>query len=330
MVCKVYERVKKLQNENKEVNISSMQTAGKKNRSTIDNLIIMNAIIEKQRLEHKTTYILFADAEKCFDKLWLKDSLIEMERIGYDKSGTKIFYEINKTTEIVVDAAIGNTESIEITEVVKQGSKFGPTMCCAMTAKVNDVGERADYKYWQIEIGMSIYVDDISVAGGPEEAKKGIRKCARMEVENKIKYSLSKTKYMIVRTSKEKEEDISEQMKAGKIQKTKKHKCLGITINEEGNLKWHIEELKQKGEAIIREIEIIGSRNQVGKEEIRVQLKLFEACFMSALIYGIEAWGCIKKEETKEIERIRGKALKTIFKLPLSTAYTGMLMETGT
>ena len=151
-----------------------------------------------------------------------------------------------------------------------------------------------------------------------------------MEVENKIKYSLSKTKYMIVRTSKEKEEDISEQMKAGKIQKTKKYKCLGITINEEGNLKWHIEELKQKGEAIIREIEIIGSRNQVGKEEIRVQLKLFEACFMSALIYGIEAWGCIKKEETKEIERIRGKALKTIFKLPLSTAYTGMLMETGT
>ena len=49
IVCKVYERVKKLQNENKQENISSMQTAGKKNRSTIDNLIIMNAIIEKQR-----------------------------------------------------------------------------------------------------------------------------------------------------------------------------------------------------------------------------------------------------------------------------------------
>ena len=48
---------------------------------------------------------------------------------------------------------------------------------------------------------------------------------------------------------------------------------------------------------------------------------------MSARIYGIEAWGCIKK---KEIQRIRGKVLKRIFKLPLSTAYTGMLMETGT
>ena len=57
IVCKVYERVKKLQNENKDANKSSMQTAGKKNRSTIDNLIIINAIIEKQRQDHKKTYI---------------------------------------------------------------------------------------------------------------------------------------------------------------------------------------------------------------------------------------------------------------------------------
>ena len=65
IVCKVYERVKKLQNENKQENISSVQTGGKKNRSTIDNLIIMNTIIEKQRQDIKNTYILYADAEKC-------------------------------------------------------------------------------------------------------------------------------------------------------------------------------------------------------------------------------------------------------------------------
>ena len=59
--------------KNKQANISSMQTAGKKNRSAIDNIIIMNAIIEKQRQDHKNNYILYADAEKCFYKLWLKD-----------------------------------------------------------------------------------------------------------------------------------------------------------------------------------------------------------------------------------------------------------------
>ena len=107
----VYERMKKLQNENKLVNISSMQTVGKKNMSAMENLIIMNAIVEKIH-KHKNTYIFYVDAEKCFDKLWLKDSLKEMERRKYNRNDTEILYEIHKTAEINVDSAIGNTESI--------------------------------------------------------------------------------------------------------------------------------------------------------------------------------------------------------------------------
>ena len=60
-------------------------------------------------------YVLFTDVEKYFGKLWLKDSLIEIERIGYYKSDIKMPYQINKTTENLVDTAIGNTETIEIT-----------------------------------------------------------------------------------------------------------------------------------------------------------------------------------------------------------------------
>ena len=112
-----------------------------------------------------------------------------------------------------------------------------------------------------------------------------------------MKYGLSETKYMVVKTDKEKEEHISEQVKSGNIQRTKKYKYLGITINEEGNLKGYIEELKQKCEAISIETEIIVLRNQGGKEKIRVQLKLLEACFMPAMIYGIEAWRYIKKRK---------------------------------
>ena len=106
-----------------------MQTK-RKNRSTMDNLIIMSAIIEKQRQNHKNTYILYAGAENCYDKVRLKDSLREMKRIVYVKNDIKILSEINKTTEIVVDSAIGNTEHTQIPEVVKQGSIFGYAMCC--------------------------------------------------------------------------------------------------------------------------------------------------------------------------------------------------------
>ena len=139
----------------------------------------MNAIIEKQSQDHKNIHRLYADAEKCFEKLCLKYSLIEMVRTGYNKNDRKMLCEINKITEIVVGNAIGNTQSIEIKEVVKQGLIVVPTMSCATTAKVNNVGEKVDFKYGEIEIGMSIYMDDISGVGGPEEVKKWNRKMCK-------------------------------------------------------------------------------------------------------------------------------------------------------
>ena len=111
--------------------------------------------------------------------------------------------EISKTTEIVVDTVIGNIDSIKITEAAEQGSIFESTMNCATTAKINVAEEKTDYKYCEIEIGMSVYMDDISIVGEPEEINKRRRKSARMEAEKKAKYSLSKTKYMVVKTGKE-------------------------------------------------------------------------------------------------------------------------------
>ena len=66
---KIYASVLKIQNENNNENKSQMQIAGRKQRSTIDNLIILNSIIEYQREYKNKTYLLFADVKKCFDKL---------------------------------------------------------------------------------------------------------------------------------------------------------------------------------------------------------------------------------------------------------------------
>ena len=192
-VSTAYEIVKKIQNKAIQSNMSNMQTAGKKNRSTINNIIITNAIIEKKRQSHKNTYLFFADAE-CFDKLWLKDCLIDMEEIGYSRNDIKILYEMKKKAEIIVDTTVGQTESISIKEIVKQGSIFGPIMCCATTSKVNNIGEIVQYSYGKVDIGMSVYMDDIAAAGGIAENIKGIRNCAKMEKEKKMRYGLKKTK----------------------------------------------------------------------------------------------------------------------------------------
>ena len=91
----------------------------------------------------------------------------------------------------------------------------------------------------------------------------------------------------------------------------------------------HIKELNTRCDIINREIYAIGAKTQVGKEEVRVKLKLFETCLMPALLYGMEAWKKLSKAEIQHLEKIQGTVLKRIFHLPVTIPYIGLIIETG-
>ena len=171
-----------------------MQAAGRNERSARDNLIIINTIIENQRAQNLNTYMFFADAIKCFDKLWLKDCLLEMYNFGYDSNTLNILYEMSKETDIIIRNQ-QETHNIQVKEVVKQGTIFGPIMCCAETFTVDRIGEEVKYRYGKINIGMPVFMDDIATAGKAEHIRKGINNCERMEKEKKISFGLTKKIY---------------------------------------------------------------------------------------------------------------------------------------
>ena len=228
-----------------------MQIAGRKERSAMDNLIIMNTIIENQRPQKLNTYIFFADAVKCFDRIWLKDCILEMYNLGYDPNTLKILCKMNKETDIIIRTPVGKTDNIQVKEVVKQGTILTLIMCCAETSAVNSIAEEVKYSYGKINVGMPVFMDDIATASKAEHIRKGINNCARMEKEKKISFSLKKTKYMIVKTGRE--EEINETVKAGRIQRTDKCKYLGMTILRDGQLTQHIKELNSRCDIINRE-----------------------------------------------------------------------------
>ena len=135
---------------------------------------------------------------------------------------------------------------------------------------------------------------------------------------------------MVINMGKEQEKVIEERVKEEIVQETDIYKYLGMVINKLENLKDHILILNRKCEVINREISAIGAKHQLGKEEIRVKLKLYEICVMPALLYGLEGWGKIDKEEMNEKEKIQRRALKRIINLPISTSYISLIIETGT
>ena len=62
-----------------------------------------------------------------------------------------------------------------------------------------------------------------------------------------------------------------------------------MTISMDLPLTEHINELNIRCDIINRERCTIEVKTQIGKEKVRVKLKLFETCLMPALLYWMEA-----------------------------------------
>ena len=83
-------------------------------------------------------------------------------------------------------------------------------------------------------------------------------------------------------------------------------------LNKEGSLKDHIKETENKISRIIREINGISSKQDVGQEKIRVKIKLFQTYLVPAVLYGFEAWGEAQKSEMQAIGKIQNQSLKKL------------------
>ena len=126
-----------------------------------------------------------------------------------------------------------------------------------------------------------------------------------------------------------KQVQIEKEVKEGKIDEAATYSYLGIMLNKEGNLEGQIKETESKASRIIREVNGISSKQNVGQEEIKVKIKLLETCLTPAILYGFEAWGKIFKSEMQAMDKLQNQSLKKILQLPAKTSSSGLLMETG-
>jgi len=78
---------------------------------------------------------LSVDAEKCFDKFWLEDCVIDIKNQGMREREAAIVYNMNKKAKATVLTPCGPTREIQASLVVKQGTILGPILCCCSTAK---------------------------------------------------------------------------------------------------------------------------------------------------------------------------------------------------
>ena len=175
IIGKIFERLIKERNqeEGNMLTMSPFQCGGVKGRSTVDNVFTLIAIIQRNQYLGLSTYCVFIDLTKCFDKLWLEDCLVELMKAGMNIDDVKMVYEMNKVAKVVVDTPVGDTDQFEVRDTVKQGTIFGPVMCGLSTGRINEINERVVTMYGpEVEIEPLVYVDDMNNGGDKPNSEK--------------------------------------------------------------------------------------------------------------------------------------------------------------
>ena len=333
IVSKVYEMIKLDKNKEKLNNgISQYQCGGKKGRSTVDHIMTLNAIIDYNKTINSETYILFADAYKCFDKLNLKNCIIDTYKVIGAKEAMRI-YNLNKKGKAIIDTPVGEIGPIEANEIVRQGTILGPKLCCVNSDKVNKIGKKCiTYIGPNIKTETLIYVDDIQNASSNvkqlENAADNLKR-----LENKKGYlfnnDVNKTAILIVDKKKRKTYNIKVSVKKGEIKQTNEYKYLGEWYNEKGDHKTSLKKRKEKINYFIKKIKYYGNEFKLGKYALMTRVKIYKTVVFPSIFHNIEAWSSINKNEMDELEKIQANIIKRICEQRVTTPYYGLISELG-
>ena len=333
ILSKIYEKIKlKKHNDKLNEGISKYQCGGKKGRSTVDHIMTLNAIIEYNKTINSETYILFADAYKCFDKLNLKNCIVDIHKLIGAKEAMRI-YKLNENGKAIINTPVGEIGPIEANEIVRQGTILGPKLCCVNTDKINKIGKKCvTYVGPKVKTESLIYVDDIQNASSNvkqmENAADNLRR-----LENQKGYlfnnDVKKTAILIVNKKKKKLYDIKLKVRLGEIKQTNEYKYLGEWYNGKGDHTTSLAKIKEKITYFIKQIKFYGNEYKLGKYTLMTRIKIYKTVVFPSIFHNVETWSSISKKEMGELEKIQATIIKRIMEQKITTPYYGLISELG-
>ena len=294
--------------------------------------MLATAIIEQNRYLKTNTYLVLTDAEKCFDKLWLKDGVCELWRCGTDVRDCVMIKRLNEKANIVVKTPAGDTDPFTMKDIVRQGTVYGPQICIASMDKINFIGRDAGTHYGpDLLIRAVVFVDDVSGLGKIKMANNLIYNCSLMEERKKMTFNnkRGKTEYMIIGKFDEEVRTVSKKVKKGFINRVNEHKMLGTWFDETGDYAINTSKRKEKIPFMVGTVKKQANPKTVGIYTVAARLNLAEIVIIKSIIYNIEAFPVITTKEIKELESVQLQILTSTLQLPQSTPYYALLMEVG-
>lgn len=320
--------LKKLEIEVQEKQLLPLNQVGfVKGCSTIDNLVTLNFIIQKEIGKKRgKLYLLFLDLEKAYDCV-NRVKLIEcLKKLGVSVqlvNAIKMLYEDTKRRTRTGKEV---SEYFETFTGLKQGCPLSPLLFNLYVADLEKVLSNAQAggvivgkkKIWSMS-----YADDVvCLAKSKEELREMMKTIGKYMDKRDLKVNVKKTKVMICGKGSRMSVNENFEWNMEKLEIVRCYKYLGFMIARNGSFSEHVRYVVKKTKVAMERMRWIFERKF--SEAVHVKQAILKICVKSILMYGAELWGV--KEEC-EIEKMQRKWLKKMLGVEKSTPEYILLQE---
>ena len=297
--------------------ISEGQCGFREDRSTIDNVFVLDTVVNKLLIRRKSKlYCIFVDFKKAFDTvprslLWKK-----MESNQYGGKIMQMLRGIYKSVKTAVTLK-GNlrTDFFSSGLGLKQGCIMSPFL---FSIYINDLQESllADNNHTisveDAHLFYLLFADDLTLFSSTVIGlQRLIDKLQVYCIKWGLTVNIDKTKVMVFRRGGVLKRSEKWYYNGNQIQTVPYFKYLGVTFSSTGNWSRNNTLMGEQGQRALNYIRSIKLKlNSIPCEAL---CTMFDAMVVPAMTYGGEVWGF---QECPRIERVQTKFCKMVLGLP--------------
>ena len=287
--------------------LSNLQCGFRKDRSTLDHLVRMEAFIQDSFLCRQHAIAVFFDLEKAYDTTWRFNILKSLSSWGF-KGRLPVFIS-NFMTDRTFNVRVGNVLSDTFTQEngVPQGSVLSVTLFAIAINGITDC--------IRSPVSASLFVDDLaiicrsrSVPTATRQIQMTVNKLVSWADRTGFKFSETKTTCMHFSRHRGLFPDPDIYLKGQALPFTNYVKFLGLWFDTKLNWKEQVKQLKIKCQSSLNLLRVLtGTRWGADRT---VMLRIYRALVRSKLDYGSVVYDSARKSYLRPLNTVHNTGIR--------------------
>ena len=322
-ISKIFERI--LYNQlydyfNSNNLLAEEQYGFRTNHSTEYAAVKLVDNVSKEMELGNTPTALYIDLSKAFDTLSFDILLYKLNHYGIKDNAFKLLknYLTNRRQYVVYNSQ--NSETLDISTGVPQGSILGPLFFSICINDLITVSNKLKFIMYADDTTIYFNLEDFDPYNLERDINNELEKITLWLKLNKLSLNVQKTKLMIFHKRQKQINELNISINGTDIERVESFNFLGLHIHESLSWRTHTDIVRNK---ISKVVGILYRLNNIFPKYILQTL--YNSLIMSYINYGLLLWGV----ESHRIEPLQKKAIRLITNSNYSAHTTPLFIELG-